>query len=577
MLKRPQGVSQRAFLLAMLLLGGSLPTAACVPQGSISRWLEDQTGHTELTSQLKGLVRLALQPSVATQDLVPVSHTGVYPLGASTFFEQEVEERKLRQSMEMLRAAGVRWVRQEFPWDRIEWEGKGRYLGPYGSTWESYDRIVALAEEYGLEIVARPDLPPYWSKRNNSVPRAPPDNYADYGDFIATLVERYKGRIRYYQIWNEPNTYLEWGKTPEPAEYVELLKIAHQRAKAIDPEVVVLSAALAPTLGTPDGLNVSDLDYLEEMYAAGAIDYFDILSAQGYGLWTGPGDRRAEPGQVNMSRVQLLRAIMVRHGDQHKAVWVSEFGWDAVPLDFPKPALHGRVTEEQQARYTRDGLLRIQEEWPWVGVVFYWYFRKVSDDARQHEDFYFRLVDPDFTPRPVYYALQHVAEAPPALRYGWHQEDHWAITYSSGWQQRRRGQEPPGYPDSFRLTGLPGRSLSFAFKGSDLTLVTARGPGAGRLEVMINGAPHPTDAAGVLDLQDLELEWDVRVPLALGLKDVLHTVTLTTAGEGEVVIDGFIVTTRHALLPQQVAGAVLLLGCGLALVLGVIARHGRRG
>ena len=32
----------------------------------------------------------------------------------------EVEETKVRRSMVLLRDAGVTWIRQEFPWDRIE-------------------------------------------------------------------------------------------------------------------------------------------------------------------------------------------------------------------------------------------------------------------------------------------------------------------------------------------------------------------------------------------------------------------------------------------------------------------------
>ena len=47
----------------------------------------------------------------------------------------------------------------------------------------------------------------------------------DFADFVAAVVSRYHGRIRYYQIWNEPNIYPEWGSgTINPEAYVELLK-----------------------------------------------------------------------------------------------------------------------------------------------------------------------------------------------------------------------------------------------------------------------------------------------------------------------------------------------------------------
>ncbi len=552
--------------LIALLLALCLAVPACSPRENATSWLEEQTGQTEFVSQMKALVRLALLRQPVTQDLTPVSHTGVYPFGASTFFEQEVEEEKLRRSMELLREAGVLWIRQEFPWDRIEWTGKGQFVGPFGDTWEHYDRIVRLAEEYGLQIVARPDFPPFWSRQDNSVVRAPPDDYNDYGDFVAALAARYKGRIKHYQIWNEPNTVLEWGRAPVAAEYVELLKVAYQRAKSVDPEVVIIAAALAPTLGTPDGLNVDDLDYLTAMYQAGAQDYFDVMAAQGYGLWTGPGDRRAEASQANLSRVQLTREVMVRNGDAHKAIWISEFGWDAVPLDFHEPAHHGRVTEQQQARYTKAGLERIQQEWPWVGVVFYWHFRKVDDAARQHEDFYFRLVDPDFTLRPVYDALKEVTSSPPALHYGWRQEDHWGIQYSEGWQEQQWQGLPPAHPAGYRLAREAGNAISFWFKGTAVTLVTARGPAGGTFAVTIDGLPG---AAGVQTLLASEAEREVLLSLASGLPDDYHRVVLTTLDGGDVVVDGFIVTAQRGFLPQQGAAAALLLGSALAIGLGV--------
>ena len=33
---------------------------------------------------------------------------------------------------------------------------------------------------------------------------APPDDLADWGDYVHAVVSRYRGRVRYYQLWNEP-------------------------------------------------------------------------------------------------------------------------------------------------------------------------------------------------------------------------------------------------------------------------------------------------------------------------------------------------------------------------------------
>ena len=41
-------------------------------------------------------------------------------VGVNTFLEQEVEPAKRQRSLELLRAAGIAWIRQELPWEQIE-------------------------------------------------------------------------------------------------------------------------------------------------------------------------------------------------------------------------------------------------------------------------------------------------------------------------------------------------------------------------------------------------------------------------------------------------------------------------
>ncbi len=72
-----------------------------------------------------------------------------------------------------------------------------------------------------------------------------------------------------------------------------------ERARAVDPNVVIISGALASTIDLDGisvaGRNFNDLTFLQRMYDAGAAPYFDVLAMQGYGLWSGPTDRRMNP------------------------------------------------------------------------------------------------------------------------------------------------------------------------------------------------------------------------------------------------------------------------------------------
>ena len=353
----------------------------------------------------------------ATANDAQLRFTVSNPLGVNTFLEQEVDPTRRRLSLMMARDAGFHWIRQQFQWAALEPEEKGVFVGQFGeSSWDVYDDIVDAAEEMDLQLIVRLDTSPKWARPGNPHVTTPPDDLEDFGDYVEAVVERYRGRVRYYQLWNEPNLAVEWGNHPvSPRAAVELLRVGYQRAKAADPDAVVLAPALAPTIANgPDALN--ELTFLQAMYDAGAAAFFDVGSVQAYGLRNGPDDRRLGAGDVNFSRPILYREIMVRNGDESKPVWASEVGWNAPPPDAPEPYTWGKVNPEQQARYTVRALQRARDEWSWMGVMNLWYLKQADDRDMGSVFAGFRLLDPDFTPRPVYRAIQAYAASLPYAR-----------------------------------------------------------------------------------------------------------------------------------------------------------------
>ncbi len=335
----------------------------------------------------------------------PVPYTtDVNPYGANFFLDREVEAWKREKTLDMARAAGIGWIKQQFSWEEIE-PRKGEF------EWQKHDRIVDLAERYGMQVIARLDRPPDWTRQDNRFKTRPPDNVEDYGDFVYAVVRHYRGRVRYIQIWNEPNLSEEWGfERVDAVAYTQLLETAYRRAKEADPDVVVLSGPLAMTLEDASMRgNHNDLVFLAEMYEAGAGQWFDILSANAFGFDRPPEDA-PHPDVLNLRRVELQREIMERYGDTGKPVWINEYGWNAAPATFSEERLTWkRVTEAQQADYTVRGIVWARKNWPWLGVVNIWYFRQVGDVPPDRAAYYFALVDPEFRPRPVYDALLSAA------------------------------------------------------------------------------------------------------------------------------------------------------------------------
>lgn len=488
----------------LLTLAGLLLLAAFSARSKIQPLLFDLTGEERLFPQLKGLSDLAadvLRPRLNLAADVPIRYADVNPFGVNVFLNEEVDPAKRERTIQLAAAAGFHWLRQEFPWQDIEIHGKGdfedRRNQPYRSAWEKYDQIVGLAEKYHMELIVRVSTPPSWSRKEGDAAGtfAPPDHYDDFGDFIYTLVSHYRGRIRFYQIWNEPNIYPEWGVNPvSPEQYTELLKVGATRARQADPDVVIICGALASTIalqpGAPPPNNaLNDLLFLQRMYDAGAAPYFDIMAMQAYGLWSGPSDRRMQPRVINFGRPQFIRDLMVANGDAAKPIWISEMAWDAVP-DSLADKRFGQVTPQQQARYEALGYQRARQEWPWAGVVNTWYFKRATDDwfKEGKPEAYFRLADPDFTLQPAYYGLQaYMTGYKPALYPGSHEPAGWAVRAEGWWERPTARDLPYGYAER---SGEKGARLGFTFRGSALQVFAGCGTGAacdGDLQIVVDG------------------------------------------------------------------------------------------
>lgn len=371
---------------------------------------------------------------------------------------------------------GATVARIQMPWEDVEIHARGdfedrRNPDHIRNAWEKYDHIVAMAAKYNITLMIRIDRPPLWSRQQSSVTEkfqaglaengdstGPPDDYRDYANFVATVVQRYP-QVRYIQIWNEPNLAYEWNwQLPDPEAFTELLKLSAEAARRVNPDVVILYPSLSPTDGKePRIAPMSELDFLARSYQAGAAGYFDIMSAQAYGLGQPPDEHRyvrlrwnpmrpfAEldrpiDSRIDVSRIVMLREVMEQAGDVNTAVWVSEFGYNSAPESIPveRRFVWGPpVSEATKGEYVVMQMDRARREWPWLGVMNLWMLRwggPPADPANPTP--YFAIMAPDFSPYAGYAAIKRAATAPAVMSAGTHAWSHPAIRQvdSETWQ-----------------------------------------------------------------------------------------------------------------------------------------------
>lgn len=316
-------------------------------------------------------------------------------IGVHTRLTDEADEWKIKKTLEMVREMGAPWIVEYFPWAYIN-SDEGSY------DWTHADLVVDHARRQGLTVIARLGFVPGWARPRNSVTSYLDEaHYPYFADFVAQFITHFKGRLQYIIIWNEPNTNFEWGyQGIDPAAYTRLLQAVYPHAKQADPSVQILAGALAPTLAPPGSTDaMSDLDYLQQMYDAGAKDYFDLLAAHAYG-WTSPADEAPAPNRVNFRRTELLHDLMRRNGDATKHVMITEGGWNDHPRWTKAVRPAERIADTLRA-------FDLCKQWDWVDACVMWAFR-YPFPAQTYQD-YFTFVTPDFDPKPIYYEVQKYA------------------------------------------------------------------------------------------------------------------------------------------------------------------------
>jgi len=165
-----------------------------------------------------------------------------------------------------------------FLWRTVEPE-KGKWV------FDEADKAVAAHEKHGIDILGILAAAPDWATGEPNLEAWPGKlpgraHFADWGNYVETLVRRYKGRIKYWEVWNEP-----YGL---PADfYFELAKVTYQAAKR---------GWSGVRIAAPCG-HRAHYWWMMKLGRLGILDYCDVYSYHGYGTGT-----TGSQGMVSLAR-----------------------------------------------------------------------------------------------------------------------------------------------------------------------------------------------------------------------------------------------------------------------------------
>lgn len=197
----------------------------------------------------------------------------------------------------------------------------------------------------------------------------------------ATLTRYFSGRVRAWEVWNEPDhpsTYLA------PDDFARLLAAVYATIKPIDADATVV-------LGGLSGAGPSAASYLRRTLAALPEDTpgYDALGLHPYPSteFRANGQTIRDPSYLRSDAptvVARVMAVMRAAGHGERPIWVTELGWNRA-ADSADPATQAcrriaatMVTGAEQARYLPEGFDILFKETGWAdkipGVVkVFWY------------------------------------------------------------------------------------------------------------------------------------------------------------------------------------------------------------
>ena len=230
------------------------------------------------------------------------------PIGLCEDYPEETTTKEIiKNDFEFLKRHNVKFMRISFGWDAIE-ETEGKY------NWLFWDDYVKMAvDDYGITLVPYICYIPRWNSTgaNDSIYywNYPPKNYEAYGKFVKALVNRYKDRIKTWEVWNEPDIWIYWqGKRDQFAKFI---KIAAQAVKEADPDAKVVFPGIA-----------YDPEFLLNMFRDFKLSkYFDIVNMHNYyETW------HRHPIEEITNYINEVQDVVWQYGD-NQALWMAEVGY----------------------------------------------------------------------------------------------------------------------------------------------------------------------------------------------------------------------------------------------------------
>jgi len=194
-------------------------------------------------------------------------------------------------------------------WPVPDWARSNPSAGVY--NFSSLDTFLAANNNQSRDVIYTFGRTPPWASSQPDTNKGlaagecgPPTHLEDWDNYLRAVVTHAAGRIKYWEIWNEPNLPMYFcGDIPT---MVLLAKHARQVIKSIDPTALILS---------PSATGVGGPDWLASFLAQGGSATIDIVAFHGY---------RTQKAEDILPLIARYKAVMKANGVSGLPIWDTE-------------------------------------------------------------------------------------------------------------------------------------------------------------------------------------------------------------------------------------------------------------
>ena len=290
-------------------------------------------------------------------------------------------EEKVAHAIKLLKELGVSIIRVDFSWTQIEKVHGQDALG-------RLDYIVQECDKNNIEVLGVLGYSPAWAGGGWNQPVR---DLKLFADFSVRMAVHYP-QIKYWEIWNEPDSLTYWYPQDNMVTYTSLLKLVYPAIKAANPDAVVLLGGL-----TDDGLYK-----FKNMLKNGAGEYFDILNLH-------PFVDPSNPQCINvMGTITNNFYKAMRQYGFDKKIWITEIGCPGVD-NSDKTWWSGHAqSEADQAKFLKQVYDYLLND-PKVEKIFWAFFQDTPDHFNNAVD-HFGLIRRDFSKKKSFNVYKNIID-----------------------------------------------------------------------------------------------------------------------------------------------------------------------